>query len=54
VITISLCMIVKNEDAGGIVNLQARDRVEVFATVFEKNVEIQSGVNTRFEGARIS
>jgi len=47
-------MIVKNEDAGGIVNLQARDRVEVFATVFEKNVEIQSGVNTRFEGARIS
>ncbi|HTG68657.1 MAG TPA: hypothetical protein VL921_05305 [Candidatus Udaeobacter sp.] len=41
-------------DAGGIVNLQARDRVEVFATVFEKNVEIQSGVNTRFEGARIS
>lgn len=41
-------------DAGGIVELQARDRVEVFATVLEKNVEIQSGFSTRFEGARIS
>lgn len=41
-------------DAGGIVQLEARDRVEVFATVIDKNVEIQSGVNTRFEGARIS
>ncbi|WP_161807521.1 hypothetical protein [Bacillus sp. FJAT-28004] len=41
-------------DAGGIVQLQARDRVEVFATVFDKNVEIQSGIATRFEGARIS
>ncbi|CAM4066203.1 hypothetical protein L1N85_09590 [Paenibacillus alkaliterrae] len=41
-------------DAGGIVQLRARDRVEVFATVFDKNVIIQSGVNTRFEGARIS
>jgi hypothetical protein len=41
-------------EAGGIVELEARDRVQVFATVFEKNVEIQSGLSTRFEGARIS
>lgn len=41
-------------DAGGIVELEARDRVQVVATVFDKNVEIQSGVATRFEGARIS
>jgi hypothetical protein len=40
-------------DAGGLVELEARDRVEVFATVLEKNVEIQSGLATRFEGARI-
>lgn len=41
-------------NAGGIVQLRANDRVQVFATVFEKNVEIQSGLATRFEGARIS
>ncbi|OBZ13068.1 hypothetical protein [Bacillus sp. FJAT-26390] len=41
-------------EASGIVELEARDRVQVFATVFEKNVEIQSGLSTRFEGARIS
>jgi hypothetical protein len=41
-------------DAGGIVQLEARDRVQVFATVIDKNVEIQSGLETRFEGARIS
>ncbi|MDQ0114905.1 hypothetical protein [Paenibacillus harenae] len=41
-------------DAGGIINLEARDRVQVFARVDDKSVEIQSGVATRFEGARIS
>ncbi|MFX3634759.1 MAG: hypothetical protein ACE3L7_23240 [Candidatus Pristimantibacillus sp.] len=41
-------------DTGGIVNLNASDRVQVFARVIDKNVEIQSGLATRFEGARIS
>ncbi|RCW45525.1 hypothetical protein [Paenibacillus prosopidis] len=41
-------------DASGIVQLEARDRVEVFATFIGENAEIQSGVATRFEGARIT
>jgi hypothetical protein len=38
----------------GIINLKARDRVEVFARSTGENGEIQSGLATRFEGARIS
>ncbi|MGG1633129.1 ABC transporter permease [Paenibacillus sp. NRS-1760] len=41
-------------EASGLVQLQARDRVQVFATVLNKNVQIQSGLATRFEGARIN
>ncbi|MUT66811.1 hypothetical protein [Paenibacillus sp. NEAU-GSW1] len=41
-------------DAGGIIDLEARDIVEVFATAIDKNLTALSGINTRFEGARIS
>jgi len=41
-------------EASGLVQLHARDRVQVFGTVINKNVQIQSGLATRFEGARIS
>ena len=41
-------------DAAGIVQLRARDRVEVFARATGENGDIQSGVATRFEGARIN
>lgn len=41
-------------DAAGIIQLHARDRVEVFARATGENGDIQSGLATRFEGARIS
>ncbi|WP_052350351.1 hypothetical protein [Paenibacillus gorillae] len=41
-------------DASGIVQLKVRDRVEVFARATGENGDIQSGVATRFEGARIN
>lgn len=41
-------------DAAGIVQLQARDIVEVFARATGENGDILRGLATRFEGARIS
>lgn len=41
-------------DASGIVPLQAGDEVRVFAFVGGGSGSVQSGVGTRFEGARIS
>ncbi|MBD2869964.1 ABC transporter permease [Paenibacillus arenilitoris] len=41
-------------DASGIVQLRARDRVEVFLRSTFENVIVQSGLATRFEGNRVS
>lgn len=41
-------------DAAGLIQLMARDRVEVFARATEENGTILSGFATRFEGARIN
>ncbi|MGE7825782.1 ABC transporter permease [Paenibacillus sp. NPDC093718] len=41
-------------DAAGIIQLMARDRVEVFARATGENGIILSGFATRFEGARIN
>ncbi|ANY72711.1 hypothetical protein [Paenibacillus ihbetae] len=41
-------------DAAGIIQLMARDRVEVFARATGENGTILSGLATRFEGIRIN
>ncbi|RAR41204.1 ABC transporter permease [Paenibacillus sp. MDMC362] len=41
-------------DASGLIQLMARDRVEVFARATGENGTILSGFATRFEGARIN